>query len=419
MKTEFDIIVIGGGASGLMAAGRASELGARVAVLEKKHKPGLKLGITGKGRCNICNDAPLEDSIDAFGRNGKFLYNCFGHFHTAETLALFESYGLKCKRERGGRYFPIDDSAHSVRDALMKFNRMHGTSIFLNHAVKRIHKSGNLFVCQTADATFSAPIAIISTGGLSYPGTGSEGDGYRFAKQFGHTVTPLKPGLAAVITEEPVSELEGLSLRQVAATLLVGERKINTLQGDALFTTSGLSGPIILTLSLQWARLATPPDAAISIDWKPALDFEKLAARLDRDILQNSKKSLNNNLRLLLPSRFIPIFLSRLDLPPEKAVAQLNRAERIRIVSLLKAFRFRIKSHEPIETAIVTEGGIRLSEIDPKTLASKRVPGLHFTGEILDLAGETGGFNLQMSWSTGYVAGEAAAKASALLRDAS
>lgn len=412
MKDTFDIIVIGGGASGLMAAGRASELGTRVAVLEKKHKPALKLGLTGKGRCNICNAAALEDAIGAFGPNGKFLYNCFGQFFTEETLDFFETYGLTCKLERGGRYFPVNDSAHAVRDALLRYNKKYNTSILLNHPVLKLEKNENGCNFHTQFGTFRSHSSIIATGGLSYPATGSEGDGYEFARQLGHSISPLKPGLAALITQENVQELEGLSLRQVCATLFIGDRRLSSYQGHAFFTAQGLSGPIILTLSLELARQESPENVSIAIDWKPALDWKKLSARLDRDIQQNPKKSIKSMLKLLLPGQFIATFLSRIQLEPEKTVAYLTRTERNRIIEYLKDFRFTIQSPEPISNAIITEGGVDLREIDPKTMESKIQKGLYFTGEILDLAGRTGGFNLQMAWSTGYAAGEAATRKS-------
>jgi predicted Rossmann fold flavoprotein len=415
MKTALNknIIVIGAGASGLMAAGRASECGASVLLLEKMERPGLKLLISGKGRCNLTNGGPIEEFFENFKRGGAFLRHAFHEFSNEDLRRFFESRGLALKTERGGRIFPESDRASSVLEALLEYHPGKGSGIRYGSRVQAVESSGGKVsgVLLSDGRSIPAAAVILATGGLSYPSTGSSGDGYAMARKLGHAVTPLKPALVPLTTKEfPVKEIQGLSLRNVRATLLADGRAREREFGEMLFTHFGVSGPIILTLSGEAAQyLEKKKEVVLSIDLKPALDEEKLSARLVRDREAYGRRSFGNYLDELLPKKMAGIFPSLLDIPPGKKVNQLSRAETAKLISLLKDFRLKISGTRPVEEAIVTRGGIDLREVNPGTMESRLLPKLYFCGEILDLDAKTGGYNLQAAFSTGYLAGQSAA----------
>lgn len=408
-----NIIVIGAGASGLMAAGRASERGASVLLLEKMERPGLKLLISGKGRCNLTNGGPIEEFFENFKRGGAFLRHAFHEFSNEDLCRFFESRGLALKTERGGRIFPESDRASSVLEALLEYLHGKGSGIRYGSRVQAVESSGGKVsgVLLSDGRSIPAAAIILATGGLSYPSTGSSGDGYAMARKLGHTVTPLKPALVPLTTKEfPVKELQGLSLRNVRATLLADGRAREREFGEMLFTHFGVSGPIILTLSGEAAQyLEKKKEVVLSIDLKPALDEEKLSARLARDREAYGRRDFGNYLDELLPKKMAGIFPSLINIPPGKKVNQLSRTETAKLINLLKDFRLKISGTRPVEEAIVTRGGIDLREVNPGTMESRLLPGLYFCGEILDLDAKTGGYNLQAAFSTGYLAGQSAA----------
>lgn len=410
------VIVIGGGAAGMMAAGRAAQCGAKVTLLERGTALARKLRISGKGRCNITNTADLPEFIEAFAPNGKFLYGAFSRFFRDELLELLAEQGVATKIERGGRVFPVSDRAGDVADALERWLTASGARVRLNSRVKSLEIADGCIVgVKLYAGQMEADAVIIATGGASYPKTGSSGDGYAFASAAGHTIVPPRPALSALVTREAwVKEAQGLALKNVEATLLLqaeGQarpRKIAAEFGEMLFTHFGVSGPIILTLSRGVADLLQQGSLSISIDLKPALTSEQLHARLIRDFKQT--KYLQNYLRELLPASLIEPFEKLAGLEGDKPVHSVTAAERNRIVELLKDMRVTVKSMAPLGEAIVTAGGVAINEIDPRTMMSKLVGGLFFAGEAIDIDARTGGFNLQAAFSTGYIAGEASAR---------
>lgn len=409
------VIVIGGGAAGMLAAGRAAELGAHVVLLEKGPKLARKLRISGKGRGNITNAADLPDFIEAFAPNGKFLYSAFSQFFRNELLDLLGSLGVQTKTERGGRVFPASDRASDVCDALERWMQSMGVRVRLGTAVRSLAvESGRITGVEVFGGTMNASAVVIATGGASYPKTGSTGDGYHMTRAVGHTIVAPEPALSALVTSENwVSTLQGLSLRNVQATLLTGSgaengwTKAASEFGEMIFTHFGISGPIILTLSRKARLLLANGPTQISLDLKPALSEEQLHARLIRDFRQT--KQLRNYLKELLPRLLAEAFPDLADVPPEKPVNTITAAERARIVVALKDLRLTVVRLASLEEAIVTAGGVSIKEIDPKTMMSKLVHGLFLAGEVIDIDAETGGFNLQAAFSTGYVAGESAA----------
>ncbi|MGB9698455.1 MAG: NAD(P)/FAD-dependent oxidoreductase [Thermodesulfobacteriota bacterium] len=410
---EWDVIVIGGGASGLMAAGRAGELGKRVLLLEKMGRVGLKLSLTGKGRCNLTNSGDLQTFIKHYRHNGKFLYNAFAKFFNDDLISFFESRGLPLVEERGGRIFPASNRAQEVVRVLREYALSHRTRIQIHSPVEEILVSQGKIrgvICGTGEIL--AAQVILATGGASYPQTGSTGDGYRMAEKLGHTIRPIKPALVPLETEEAfVKELQGLSLKNVKVTLFSAARKVEEEFGEMLFTHFGVSGPIILSLSGRAVEEMAKGQVELAIDFKPALSWEEVEARLIREIQTHHRKEIGHILTLLLPQRLVPIFLQRSGLSPHLKAHDLRVAERKKIVALLKDWRLTIKKSRPIAEAIVTAGGVEVKEINPFTMESKLVPGLYFCGEVIDVDGQTGGYNLQAAFSTGWVAGEAAGKA--------
>lgn len=408
MNHDWDVIVVGGGAAGLMAAGTAAQNGRRVLLLDKNRLFGRKVRITGKGRCNLTNRCGTDTLMENIPRNGKFLYSAFGRFSPADTMAFFEAHGLELKTERGNRVFPVSDKASDVADVLVRFCREAGVCLCPEEAVyELLLNDGVVTGVSTSRGRYSAESVIIATGGKSYPLTGSTGDGYRFAKAAGHTIIDPVPSLVPlVIREDWCRELQGLSLKNVTLTVTqVRSGKVVFEElGEMLFTHFGVSGPLVLSASAHM-RGMTPGEYRLSIDLKPALEEKQLDARLLRDFEKYRNRDFINALHDLLPQKLIPVLVSLTEIPPDKKVNQLSKEERGRLLGLLKRLPMIAESFRPIEEAIVTSGGVKVSEVNPKTMESKLCPGLYFAGEVLDVDAYTGGFNLQIAFSTGYLAG--------------
>lgn len=405
---EFDVIVVGGGPAGFLAAGRAAELGCKVLMLEKMKKPGRKLLLTGKGRCNITNNFPQSEFIQHVYPNGRFLRNAFSQFFSEDILELLAKYGVPATLERGGRYFPSSNKAVDVLRAFMKWNDELGVEIKTGQKVEMLIVEHNIIQgVQANGQKFMANHVILATGGKSYPATGSNGEGYELAKQLGHTIEKVRPSLVPIETEVDVAQsIQGLTLKNVRAVVWVNDKKSGEGFGEMLFTHFGLSGPIILTLSrIVVDALQNNNKVEITIDLKPALDEQKLDTRLLRDLNENGKKKVGTMFRSWLPSSMIPVFIDVLELDVEKECHQITSKERKKIRYLLKNLKFKIKGHRPFIEAIITAGGVSTKEISPKTMESKLISGLYFAGEMIDLDAETGGFNLQIAYSTGWVAG--------------
>jgi predicted Rossmann fold flavoprotein len=412
-KSHEKIIVIGGGAAGMMAAGRAAQMGASVTLIERNKILGKKILISGKGRCNVTNAGEIEDLIASFPNNGKFLYGPFYTFTNQDLINFFQEHGVKLKVERGNRVFPVSDSSRDIVKALEKYMSQHQVKVLTNQRVKEIlidkdAKQVKGVLLEDGQEILAKRI-IVATGGCSFPGTGSTGDGYSWAKKLGHNIKTIRPGLIPLETREPwVKSLQGLSLRNVNVAIKEKNGKVLTsLFGEMLFTHFGVSGPIILSMS-KWAVdywLKNQKDLILTIDFKPALSNEQLDLRLQREIEKHSKKIFRNSLNDLLPRKIIPIFIELSQIDPEKVMHQLTRKEREKLTSLLKNFELTIHKPRPIAEAIVTAGGVNVKEIDPQTMESKIIKGLFFAGEIIDIDGFTGGYNLQAAFSTGFVAG--------------
>jgi hypothetical protein len=406
---KYDVAVIGGGPAGMISAGRAGELGASVILIEKNKNLGRKLLITGKGRCNITNkENNPREFINKFGKNGKFLFSAFSVFGIQETINFFEKLNLRIKIERGRRVFPVSDKSQDVLETLIGYLKKSNVKIKSNSEVKEVIKKDNKIekIILANNEEIIASKFIISTGGKSYPGTGSTGDGYKWAKKLGHTVTNLSPSLVPIIVKEKiVKELEGLSLKNVEISVYKENKKIDSRFGEAIFTADGMSGPIIIDMSKKIGQ-ELPKDIKIKIDFKPALDFSKLDQRIQEDFNRDSKKMFKNSLNDLLPQKLIPIIVKLSGINSNKKSSFITKEERKKLLYLLKEFTLEVKSLAIHEKAIITSGGIELSEIDQKTMKSKLIDNLYFAGEILDIDGPTGGYNLQVCWTTGYVAGE-------------
>lgn len=410
---EYDVIIVGAGASGLVASSRAGELGLNVLVLEKMERPGRKILITGKGRCNITNDAGMAEFITHIHPNGKFLRHTFSLFFSTHIINKFHELGLNTVTERGGRIFPESNKASDVLNALLKWCSRKNVEIKNHTKVNEILISEGKAIGVQANINGEETIiyskkVIICTGGNSYPATGSSGDGYRIAAKLGHTIEHVRPSLVPLETEGNVAQnLQGLSLKNVKATVWVNNRKHVEDFGEMLFTHFGLSGPIILTISRYVVdELYNKNKVEISIDLKPALDEQKLDNRLIRDINEHGKMQIGNIFKEWLPSKMIPVFLGILQIVPERECHQITSKERKRILHLLKDFRFTVKGHRSFKESIITAGGICLEEIDPKTLESRLIPNLYFAGEVLDCDADTGGYNLQIAYSTGWMAAQ-------------
>lgn len=402
------VVVIGGGPAGIMAAGIAAGKGSEVVLLEKNERLGKKLLISGKGRCNITNDTDIEGLIENTPGNGNFLYSAFYTFSNQDLIAFFNELGLETKVERGGRVFPASDSAKNVMHALQVFLSNNNVKIMTETAVKKIltEESRVSGVECMNGKVIEADAVILAVGGMSYPGTGSTGDGYAMAKAVGHTIAPLKPSLVPLITKEAwIRDLQGLSLKNIEVTFKNTKGKdIYTDFGEMIFTHFGVSGPVILSASRHLLAYDFR-DIRLTIDLKPALSHEKLDERIQRDFDKYSRKQFKNSLEDLLPQKLIPVIIQLSEIEQDKPVHQITREERKRLAALLKGLETTIIGARPIKEAIVTAGGIRTGEINPSTMESKKVDGLFFAGEIIDVDAYTGGFNLTIAFSTGYLAG--------------
>ena len=405
---ENRIAVIGGGAAGLFAAANViSDAYNKITVFEKNPFTGKKLLITGKGRCNVTNDCDLQEFLSNVPKNGKFLYSSLKNFSTNDTVNFFESLGVPMKTERGKRVFPVSDKASDIRDALFKKAKENGTK-FIFEKVKAIKKSSDGFSVITDKSVYTFDKIIITTGGISYPRTGSTGDGYKFAQHFGHTVTDLTPSLVPLVSRERfISKLMGLSLKNIRLKIIdsISGKEMWSDFGEMLFTHFGLSGPLVLTASSYVRDINTNPDRYIaSIDLKPALTDEELDKRVVSDFSKFSNKDFINSLSDLLPSKLIPVVVELSGINERTKVCEIKKEDRKRLVSLIKNFSIAIHSTRSIDEAIITSGGVKLSEINPSTMQSKLIDGLYFAGEVIDIDAYTGGFNLQIAFSTAYTA---------------
>lgn len=437
-QENYDLIVIGGGPAGMMAAGRAAEKGANVLLLEKNNKLGKKLLITGKGRCNITNsELDLRKFIEHFDQNGKFLFSCLHQFGVKNIIDFFENRGVPIKEERGARIFPKSDKSLDVLNVLIDYLKENKVEIKTNAEVKAIICEKNKDITQSTNKDINkikkivlvnnqeirAKKYAICTGGKSYPLTGSNGDGYQWLKKMGHTIIDPQPALAPVLVKEKwIKELEGLSLKNVEITIYQEKKnknkdqviqkienkkkqKIDSRFGEALFTANGLSGPIILDMSKQIGKALKHYNVNLEIDFKPALDYQTLDKRIQKDFKKANNKMFKNSLNHLLPKTLIPVIVRLSGINPEKQVNIITKEERKKLLHLLKVFNLWVKKLDGFHKAIITTGGVDVKEIDPKTMQSKVISNLYFAGEILNLDGPTGGFNLQVCWSTGYALG--------------
>ena len=410
---SYDVIVIGAGPAGLLAAGRAAELGAKTLVLEKMRQAGRKLLITGKGRCNVTNDASISEFINHVYPNGRFLRNVFSQYFSKDIIQLLEKQDVKLTLERGGRYFPDSNKSADILKAFLKWVNEKGVEIRTGErAEKLLVEDGKMTGVKSNGINYHSERVILATGGKSYPATGSTGDGFELARQAGHSIEKPIPALVPVETKgSVVQKLQGLNLKNVKAVVWVDNKKAGEDFGEMLFTHFGLSGPIILTLSRVMVKaLQENRKVEVTVDLKPALDEQKLDNRLQRDLNEHGKKQLVNIFRNWLPASMIPVFIEELNLDERKTCHQVTGKERKQIRNMMKNMRFEVSHNRSFKEAIITAGGVLTNEISPRTMESKIVKGLYFAGEMIDLDAETGGYNLQIAYSTGWVAGNAAAK---------
>ena len=414
-----DLLIVGGGAAGMMAAIQAAALGKKVLLLERNPRLGRKLLITGKGRCNVTNNCDLDTLMANIPRNPRFLYSAFHSFGPADTMEFFESRGLPLKTERGNRVFPVSDRAADVAAVLEKGLRDPNVTVRTGRAVELLLEDGRVLGGRCEDGTeYRAGAVLLATGGKSYPLTGSTGDGYALAEQAGHRIVPLAPSLIPVVTaEKDPREMQGLSLNNVTLTVTRNGKPVFSELGELLFTHFGVSGPLVLSASAHmageapeaqtegaYASMLRGKDYRMAIDWKPGLTPEQLDKRLLRDFGKCQNKDIINSLGELLPRKSIPVMLRRAGIPFETKVNAMTREQRRSLLEALKGFELTPVGFRPIEEAIVTSGGVDVREVNPKTMESKKVSGLYFAGEVLDVDGYTGGFNLQIAFSTGYLA---------------
>lgn len=411
---KYDIAIIGGGPAGMMAAGRAGELGASVVLLEKNDKLGIKLLMTGGGRCNITNQAIKSKSlVDIYGKNGKFLFSALSGFGVGEVIDFFQVRGVKIKTEQNGRVFPVSNNAKDILDALKKYLSDSGVKVKTSSDVKKIISRDNKIekVVLANGEEISANKYIVCVGGKSYPVSGSAGDGYAWLKNLGHEIVSPLPALAPIVVKNKiVKELEGLSLADVGFSLIENGKKVTTRRGEMIFTSNGLSGPLALNLSREVGRLL-PQKVLLRIDFYPDYSQTELDQKMQVDFKADSNKTLKNLLSKSLSPRLALAVLQTLKINPEKQVNSVSKEERKQVIRLLKEFSLEIVGVGDFDRAMVTAGGIKLNEVDPKTMKSKLIDNLYLAGEILDLDGPTGGYNLQICWSTGYRAGESAVQA--------
>lgn len=406
---KYDVVVLGGGPAGMIAAGTAASMGRKTIIIEKNEKLGKKLFITGKGRCNVTNAADYDEFMKNIPKNSKFFYSSFNNFSNNDLIELFESLGLKTKVERGGRVFPVSDKSNDVIKALERYLHKYNVEVKLNSKLLNVKQEDGAVKGVLLDngQFIECSSVIVCTGGVSYPQTGSTGDGYEIARSAGHTINELMPSLVPLIAKDAfIKDLQGLSLKNVAIKAIAEEKLVYEDFGEMLFTHYGLSGPIILSASFYVSDyLRKKKEIRISIDLKPALSEEELDKRIVRDFEKNTNKQFKNSLDELLPQKLIPVIIALSGIDEAKEVHQITKLERKAFVKFLKGLNVNISGIRPIEEAIVTSGGINLKEINPKTMESKLVKSLYFAGEVIDLDAFTGGFNLQIAFSTGYVAG--------------
>jgi predicted Rossmann fold flavoprotein len=407
------IIVVGGGPAGMMAAIRASHFSSEVILIEKNSTLGKKLLISGKGRCNLTNACELDSFLKRFSKNGQFLRDAFKKFFNLELINFFEKRGLKLKTERQSRVFPVSDKSSSVLEVLKRELMKNKVKIFCNSSMKDIFLQNNKIrgVLLASGEILSAEKVILATGGVSYRFTGSTGDGLEIAKRLGHRIMPLSPGLVPLEIREQYSKvLEGLVLKNICLKFSYGSRQIISEIGELLFTRSGISGPLVLTLSGRIADwLSENKNVFVEIDLKPALSREQLNGRLLRELKLNPKKAIKNTLKNLLPVRLIDVFLDIVKINPDKKSSQITQQERESLIRILKGLRLNIARTLLLEEAMVTRGGVSLKEINPRTMESRIIQGLYFAGEMIDVDADTGGFNLKAAFSTGYLSGESSA----------
>ena len=403
-----NVIVVGGGAAGMMAAVFAARNGQNVQLLEKNEKLGKKLFITGKGRCNITNAADIEDLFTAVISNPKFLYSGFYSFTNQQVIDFFEELGVKTKVERGERVFPVSDHSSDVIAAFSRELKSLGVSVSLHTEVKELlcEQDKVCGVLLTNGKKMKADAVIVATGGISYPFTGSTGDGYRFAREAGHKVTELLPSLVPMeVRQWYAKELQGLSLRNIEIRITDGKKKLYEEFGEMLFTHYGVTGPVILSASSVVGKTLRKKELTLHIDLKPALSEEQLDKRILREFDANHNKQYKNSIDSLFPAKLKPVMIELSEIEPEKKVNEITKEERQRLVHLIKDFTMTLTGLRGYNEAIITKGGVSVKEIDPGTMESKIIKGLYFAGEVLDLDAVTGGYNLQIAWSTGYLAG--------------
>ena len=419
---HYDLAVIGGGPAGMIAAGRAGELGASVILIERNLNLGKKLLLTGKGRCNITNKTDQRTFVKRIGPKGDFLFSSLSKFGINDTIRFFQNHGLEIKVERGKRVFPVSDHSYSVLNVLVSYLNQSKVDIRLGLGVKNFIKKNNIIEGIISDKgdKISADNYLIATGGKSYPQTGSKGDGYRWLRRMGHTIHPLYPSLVPIVTRGNLAKkLEGLSLKNVEITIYHYKEKFESKFGEALFTSNGMSGPIILDLSRKLSRFLAQgeKDFRLEIDFKPALNNEVLDKRIQRDFSSYSNKMFKNSLGKLLPRKLIPVIIQKSGIPFDKKANFITKEERRKLVFILKHFSLEIRGVGGYNKAIVTGGGVDLDEIDQRTMKSKKIDNLYLAGEILDLDGPTGGYSLQICWTTGYVAGQSIASKQLVSRE--
>ena len=401
------VIVVGGGAAGMMAAGMAAKAGAAVTLFERNDMLGKKLAITGKGRCNVTNDCSWEDVLKNVPRNARFLFSAMSSYTPSDAMAFFEHYGCQLKTERGGRVFPVSDKSASVLSALHKFLQEQKVEIRKGRVEELLLKDGVIAGVKTSDGPCYGRCVLICTGGCSYPLTGSTGDGYCLAEQAGHTIQPVRGSLVPLEEDGDIcASMQGLALKNVSVKLIDKKNKcVFEDFGELLFTHFGLSGPTILSAS---AHMKVGEPYKIAIDLKPALDEQKLDQRILRDFEKYQNRVIENALQDLYPKSMIPVMVKRSGIPADTQANSVTKQQRRALLELTKRFTVDIAGLRPVEEAIITSGGVKVKEVDPKTMESKLVPGLYFAGEILDLDAYTGGFNLQIAWATAVAAGNAA-----------
>ncbi|NQU65993.1 MAG: NAD(P)/FAD-dependent oxidoreductase [SAR324 cluster bacterium] len=402
------IIVIGGGAAGLMAAGKAAESGAETLLLEKMPRLGRKLAITGKGRCNLTNIADISEFMTHFGKNGRFLRQAFQTFFNTDLMAFMQERGLRLVTERGSRVFPVDGRAQAVVTLLTDWARRCGVEIRNSTSVEKLLVADKrVRGVKTSNGEIHSDAVILATGGASYPATGSTGDGYRLARSVGHTIVPIRPALVPLETEGNIAgRMSGLNLRNIKVRLLIKGKKKAEAFGELVFADFGVTGPVILQLSgLAVDGLMAGDIVGLAVDLKPALDETKLDARLLRDFADRNREPISSILRGLLPAQMIPVCLELTQIPLDRSGATISAKERRRLKTWLKGFQLEITGHRPFSEAIITAGGVDTREIDPQTMASRLVAGLFLAGELLDIQAHTGGYNLQAAFSTGWLAG--------------